>query len=135
MIILIGLFNRGPKDPQKKKNIEKLKALRKLTKEKKYDLALKSGSDYLQKVPESHDVLFIVGSIYYMKKKYKTAISYFERALKIGEYDVEVLLLKANAHYILGENKRAIQCCEKIKEIDPKNKGVIELLENIGQSN
>ena len=135
MTNLIGLFNRGPKDPQKKKNIEKLKEIRKLAKEKKYDQALKSGTEYLQKVPESHDILFIVGSIYYMKKKYKTAISYFEKALKIGEYDIEVLILKANAHFLLGENKRAIQCCDKIKEIDPKNKGVTELLEKIESSN
>ena len=131
MTDLVGLFNRGPKDPQKKKNLEKLKELRKLIKEKQYDKALKIGIEYLQKVPENHDVSFIVGSIYYMKKKYPLAISYFEKALKIGSYDVEVLILNANAYYHIGQNKRAIQCCEKIKEIDPKNKGVVELLGKI----
>ena len=134
MNTLVGLFSRGPKDPQKKKNTEKIKEIRKLVKEKKYDQALKTGTDYLRKVPENHDVLFIVGGIYYMKKKYKMAISYFEKALQIGSYDTEVLILKANAHYSIGEYKRAIQCCDKIKEIDPKNKSVVELIEKIKSS-
>lgn len=66
-----------------------------------------------------------------MRKQYNTAISYFEKSLEIGEYDTEVLLLKANAHYIQGQTKDAIQCCDKIREIDPKNKAVKELLEKI----
>lgn len=131
MIILFGLFT--PKDPQKKKNIEKLKEIKKLVKEKKYDAALKSGTEYLQKVPYHHDLLFTLGGIYYLQKKYKTAINYFERALEIGSYDVEVLLLKAYSHQKLGENKRAIQCCEKIQEINPKNKAVISLLEELSR--
>jgi len=126
---LVGLFRS--KDPEKKKNVQKIKEIRKLVKEKKYDSALKSGLDYLRKMPHNHDVLFIVGGIYYMKNKHKSAISYFEKALEIGQYDTEVLLLKANSHFQLGEKKRAIECCDKIKEIDPKNKGVAELLEKI----
>ncbi|MCV0367665.1 MAG: tetratricopeptide repeat protein [Nitrosopumilus sp.] len=129
MIILVGLFT--PKDPQKKKNIEKLKEIKKLVKEKKYDAALKSGTEYLHKVPHHHDLLFTLGGIYYLQKKYKTAITYFERALEIGSYDIEVLLLKAYSHQKLGENKRSIQCCEKIQEINPKNKAVIALLEEL----
>lgn len=125
------MFSRGPKDSQKKKNQEKLKEIRKLVKDKKYDQALEIGIKYLQKVPENNDVLFIVGSIYYMKNKFKTAISYFDKSLEIGEYDTEVLILKANSHYRIGENKKAIQCCDKIKEIDSKNKAVSELLEKI----
>jgi tetratricopeptide (TPR) repeat protein len=112
---MTGLFSREPKDPQ----------------EKKYAEALKSGRDYLHKMPHNHDVLFTVGGIYYLQKKYKTAISYFEKALEIGTYDVDVLLLKAYSHQKLGENKRAIQCCEKIQEIDPKNKSVSNLLEEL----
>ncbi|MFQ5782832.1 MAG: tetratricopeptide repeat protein [Nitrosopumilus sp.] len=125
---MVGLFSRTPKDPQQKKNVEKLKELKKLVKEKKYSEALKSGTEYLRKVPENHDVLFTVGGIYYLKNKYKTAISYFDKALEIGAYDKDVLLLKAYSHQKLGENKKAIQCCEKIREIDPKNKTVSELL-------
>lgn len=129
----MGLFSRG-KDPQKKKNTEKIKELRKLIKEKKYQQALKAGSEYLQKVPENHDVLFIVGGIHYMQKNYRSAVSFFEKALEIGSYDTEVLMLKANAHYFLGETKRAIQCCDRIKEIDPKNKSVSELMEKINSN-
>ena len=128
---MTGLFSRGPKDPQQKKNAQKLKELKKLVKEKKYPEALKLGTEYLQKVPNHHDILFTMGGIYYLKNKYKTAISYFDRALDIGNYDVDVLLLKAYSHQKLSENKHVIQCCEKIQEIDPKNKAVSNLLKEL----
>jgi tetratricopeptide (TPR) repeat protein len=126
--ILVGLFSRTPKDPNLKKNAEKFKEFKKLAKQKKYDDALKSGTEYLRKVPNNHDALFTMGGIYYLKKKYKTAISFLDKSLEIGSYDVDALLLKAYSHQKLGENKRAIQCCEKIREVDPKNKSVTELL-------
>ncbi len=128
---MTGLFSRAPKDPQKKKNAQKLKEIKKLVKEKNYVEALKIGTIYLKKDPHNHDVLFTVGGIYYLQNKHKTAISYFEKALEIGSYDVDVLLLKAYSHQKLGENKRVIQCCETIKEIDPKNKSVINLLKEL----
>ena len=125
---MVGLFS---KNPEIKQISQKKKELRKLVKQKQYDAALKIGSEILQKIPEENDVLFIVGGIYYMKNQYKTAISYFDKSLKIATFDTEVLLLKANSHYHLGEHKQAIQCCTKIKEIDPKNKAVSELLSKI----
>ena len=131
MTVLVGLFSRAPKDPELKKNIEKFKEFKKLLKAKKYDESLKAGIELLKKVPNHHDALFLVGGIYYMKNKYKTAISYFDKSLDIGAYDIEVLLLKAYSHQKLGENKRAIQCCDKIREIDPKNKSVSILLEQL----
>lgn len=131
MTLLIGLFSRAPKDPQQKKNVEKLKEFKKLVKDKKYEQAIKSGTEYLHKVPNNHDVLFTMGGIYYMKNKYKTALSYFDNALEIGSYDVDVLLLKAYSHQKLSEKKKAIECCEKIKEVDPKNKSVAKLLSEL----
>ncbi len=122
---LVGLFS---KNSEIKQISQKKKELRKLVKQKQYDAALKIGSEILQKTPEDNDVLFIVGGIYYMKNKHRSAISYFEKSLEIATFDIEVLILKANSHYYLGEHKPAIQCCNKIKEIDPKNKAVSELL-------
>jgi tetratricopeptide (TPR) repeat protein len=129
--VLVGLFSRTPNDPNQKKNAEKFKEFKKLAKQKKYDAALKSGTEYIKKVQNNHDVLFTMGGIYYMKKKYKTAISFLDKSLEIGAYDVDALLLKAYSHQKLGENKRAIQCCEKIREVDPKNKSVFELLRQL----
>ena len=39
-----------------------------------------------------------------------------------------MLLLKAYSHQKLGENRRAVRCCERILEVDPKNKAVSELM-------
>ena len=127
---MVGLFSKNPKNSEKQTS-KKKKELRKLVNQKQYDAALQIGSEILKKIPEENDVLFIVGGICYMKNKYRDAISYFEKALEIGAYDIEVLILKANSHYYLGEHKQAIQCCNKIKEIDPKNKAVSELLSKI----
>ena len=128
---MVGLFSKNTKNSETKQISQKKKELRKLVKLKQYDDALKLGTEILQKLPYENDVLFIVGGIYYMKNKYKTAISYFDKALEIATLDIEVLTLKANSHYNLSEPKQAIQCCNKIKEIDPKNKAVAELLSKI----
>ncbi|EGP94160.1 tetratricopeptide repeat protein [Nitrosarchaeum koreense] len=125
------MFGLNSKESKEKNLLQKRKELRKLVKKKQHDDALKLGLEILQKAPYEQNVLFIVGGIYYMKNQYQTAIPYFERALDIGAYDVEVLTLKANSHYFLGEPKKALACCEKIKEIDPKNKAVAELLSKI----
>jgi tetratricopeptide (TPR) repeat protein len=131
VIRLVGLFSKTPKDTESKNNIKKFKEFKTLLKAKKYDESLKAGTELLKKVPNHHDALFMVGGIYYLKNKYKTAISYFEKSLDIGAYDVDVLLLKAYSHQKLGENKRAISCCEKILEVDSKNKSVSGLWEQL----
>ena len=128
---MVGLFGFASKDPNKKNISKKKKELKKLVKEKKYDSALNIGTEILKKNPDENDVLFIMGGIYYMKGKYRTAISYFEKSLKIATHDVEVLILNANSYFRLGNFKQATSCCETIKEIDPKNKAVKELLEKI----
>lgn len=128
---MFGLFKKEPKDSPKKVVPQKKKQLRKLVKGKQYPKALKIGQEILLKVPHEEDVLFIVGGIYYMQNKYKTAISYLEKALDIGQYDTEALVLKATAHFKLGEKRKAVDCCNKVREVDPKNKAVIELLKKI----
>jgi tetratricopeptide (TPR) repeat protein len=128
---LVGLFSRTPKDPALKNNIKKFKEFKKLLKAKKYDEALKAGTKLLKTVPNHHDALFMMGGIYYLKNKYKTTILYLDKSLDIGAYDVDALLLKAYSHQKLGESKRAILCCEKILEVDPKNTPVAELLKQL----
>ena len=131
MIILVGLFSKTPEDIAFKKNIEQFKKFKKLVKGKKYPEALKLGLDYLEKVPYNHDAIFTIGGIYYLKNKYRTALSFFDRALETGDSDVEVLLLKAYSHQKLQENQLAIDCCKKIQDLDPKNKSVPNLLSKL----
>ncbi len=124
---MVGLFSKN-KDPQKKANMEKFKEFKNLAKQKKYDQALRAGMEYIRKVPNNHDALFTIGGIYYLQHKYKTAISYCDKALEIGSYDTEVLLIKALSHQKLGEKKRAIDACNKILEVDEKNQTVKDML-------
>ena len=131
MITLVGLFSKTPEDIAFKKNIEQFKKFKKLVKKKKYPEALKLGLDYLEKVPYNHDAIFTIGGIYYLKNKYRTAISFFDRALETGDSDVDVLLLKAYSHQKLQENSIAIDCCKKIQDLDPKNKSVFNLISEL----
>ncbi|RNJ79050.1 MAG: hypothetical protein D9C04_05970 [Nitrosopumilus sp. B06] len=131
---MTGLFSKKSRDPQIEKNAAKLKEFKKLVKQCDYSQALLAGSQYLEKMPHNHDVLFTMGGIYYVQKKYRTALSYLDRALEIGSYDVEALLLKAYSHQKLDEHKPAALCCEKICEVDPKNRQVAELLDQLDTS-
>lgn len=131
---MVGLFGFGSKNSTKKNISKKKKELRKLVKEKKYDSALKIGTQILKNNPDENDVLFIIGGIYYIKGKHRTAISYFEKSLKIATHDIDVLILLANSHFRLGNFVESINNCNIIKEIDPKNNGVKELLEKINSA-
>lgn len=125
---MTGLFH---KSIEQKEIIKRKKELKELVKAKQYDKVLQIGSELLEKRPDDLDVLFIVGSIHYMRGKHKTSISYFDKILDISSYDPETLLLKANALFELGQYRESITCCSKIQEIDPKNKTVLELLSKI----
>ncbi len=125
---MTGLFH---KSTEQKEIIKRKKELKALVKDKQYDKVLQIGSELLEKRPDDLDVLFIVGSIHYMRGKHKTSISYFDKILDISSYDPETLLLKANSLFELGQRNEAIKCCSKIQEIDPKNKAVLELLSKI----
>lgn len=129
------MFGRKPADPKAKENAKLAKEFKNMVKSKDYDMALKAGSAYLARVPNNHDVLFAMGGIHYMRSQFRAAMPYFDRALKIGEYDTEVLLLKARSHVKLAEPRKAVQCCKKILEVDPKNaeaKGMLATLGPLG---
>ena len=124
---MTGLFGR-PADPRMKENAKKAKEFKKLVKDKKYDEAVRSGAEYLRKVPNNQDVLFTMGGIYHMRGMHRAAISYLDKALEIGSYDTDALLLKARSHHSLGEMRRTVQCCKRIQEVDPKSAAAAELL-------
>lgn len=129
MISLTGLFSRGPPDPKKGTGAKILKEFRGHISAKKYDAALRCGSEYISKVGDHHhDLLFTMGAICHMKARHVQAIKYLDKALEIGSYDTEALLLKAKSHMILGQKSRAIESCKKIQEIDPENKEAIKVL-------
>ena len=103
--------------------------IKNLVKEGEYKEALELGKSLEEKNPYDHDILFIMGSIYYILEDAKRAMEYFNRLLEISEYDTEALLLKANIHIFLKEKKEAINCCNKILEVDPKNKDAQKILD------
>lgn len=126
---MAGLFGRPSEGSlRRKRNADRIRRVRKLVRGRRYDEALAEGLEYLADVPHNHDVLFIVGGIYHMRGRHREALEYLGRAAEIGEYDVDMLLLKANSHRALGEDARAAECCRRILEVDGGNRGARELL-------
>jgi len=132
---MTGLFKKEKQDKPTKFLKTKKSELKKLVKEKKYDLVFKVGEEILKKNPDDMDVLFILGGLFYMRGKFTKAISHFDRLLETSSYDPEALLLKAKSHYSLGQIAESKVCCEKIQDIDPKNKEVSELLQKMLDNN
>jgi len=105
--------------------------LRKLVKQKKYDEALEYGHEIEKKLEHDPDIAFIIGTIYYIKGDSEKTIEYMNSVLDIGEFDLDALAIKASVYLNLKNREKVIQCCNKIKELDPKNKSLIEIEEEL----
>jgi len=117
---LVGFFNKNK--PQKE--------LRKFIKEKKYAEALKYSVNLEkdEKYRNDTDIAFIIGTIHFLKGDIEKTLSYMNKVLEIAEYDVDALVLKASILARMKNKKGAMECCDKIKEIDPKNNTMQKIL-------
>ncbi len=61
----------------------------------------------------------------------KNSLLYLDKVLEIAEYDTEALMLKASVHINLKDKQKALDCRDKIKEVDPENKAVDEILDEV----
>tara|TARA_B100000686_G_scaffold48269_1_gene51589 strand:- start:198 stop:590 length:393 start_codon:yes stop_codon:yes gene_type:complete len=123
---LTGLFNnprrhlrtlikqaRKEKDPDKR--------------EKKYNEALEYGHGIEKKLEHDPDIAFIIGTIYYIQGDPEKTLEYMDKTLEIGMFDLDALAIKASVYLNLKDKEKVIECCNKIKELDPKNKSLIEI--------
>ena len=117
---MVGLFNKNK--PQQK--------LRKFIKEKKYGEALKYSVNLEkdEKYRNDTDIAFIIGTIHFLKGDIQKTLSYMNKVLEIAEYDIDALVLKASILADMKNKKGAMECCDKIKEIDPKNTTMQKIL-------
>ena len=106
--------------------------LKKLVYDGDYKEALALGKKLTDKYPNDADFFFIMGSIYYLLGEAQNALEYFDKSLTIEE-DKEALIFKANLHLYLKEKEPAIECCNKIFEMDPKNPEADEILNKLAE--
>ena len=121
---MVGLFN----NPKRK--------MRKLVDDGDYEGALELGHSLEKEKKYQHDeqLLFIIGSVYYILGDADNSLKYLDKSLEIDSYDTEALLLKANVHMHLKEKETAIDCCRKILFIDEENWQVKDLLSDLENS-
>ena len=95
--------------------------------EKKYGEALEYGHGIEKKLEHDPDIAFIIGTIYYIKGDSKKTLEYMDKTLEIGIFDLDALAIKASVYLNLKNKDKVIECCDKIKELDPKNKSLLEI--------
>ena len=105
--------------------------MKKLLKDGEYDEAIKFGKSLEEKFSDDHDFMFIMGSTYFIVDDAKRALPYFEKAFELDKRDVETLMLKTNVHLALQQKDKAIDCVNRILEIQPKNDEALDLLEEL----
>ena len=98
---------------------------------KKYDEALEYGHGIEKKLEHDPDIAFIIGTIYYIKGDSQKTLEYMNNVLEIGMFDLDALAIKASVYLNLKNREKVIECCNKIKEVDPKNKSLIEIEEEL----
>ena len=116
---MVGLF----KHPKRK--------IRKLITQGNYEDALQLGKSLESDYSDDHDFMFIMGSVYFLVDDPKKALPYFEKAFELNPDDLEMLRLKTNVHLALEQKSEAIDCCERILNIDPKNDEAHDLLDQL----
>ena len=102
-----------------------------IKREKKYDEALEYGHGIEKKLEHDPDIAFIIGTIYYIKGDSQKTLEYMDNVLEIGMFDLDALAIKASVYLNLKNREKVIECCNKIKELDPKNKSLIEIEEEL----
>ncbi len=114
--MMVGLFNH-PK-----------RRIKKLLKDGEYDEAIRFGTGLESKYSDDHDFMFILGSAFFIVDDAKRALPYFQKAFELDNDDIETLTLKTNVHLALEQKDEAIDCCNRIVRLDPKNSEAQELL-------
>ncbi len=111
-------------------------SLFKLVDDGDYEAALELGHNLEKEKKYQYDeqLLFIIGSIYYILGDADKSLEYLDKSLEISSNDTEALMLKANVHIHLKEKNIAIDCCRKILEIDEENWKVKDLLSDLENS-
>tara|TARA_B110001454_G_C12348132_1_gene278997 strand:+ start:24 stop:416 length:393 start_codon:yes stop_codon:yes gene_type:complete len=127
---LTGLFN-NPRRRLRTLIKEAKKEKNPVERGKKYDDALEYGHGIEKKLEHDPDIAFIIGTIYYIKGDSEKTLEYMNNVLEIGIFDLDALAIKASVYLNLKNKEKVIECCNKIKELDPKNKSLIEIEEEL----
>ncbi|MBQ8404722.1 MAG: tetratricopeptide repeat protein [Clostridia bacterium] len=99
---------------------------------KQYEKALEVCKEALQKYPDNWELCLLVGCIYRDMKKYEEAITYYEKAGKIGTYFCDEKYSIAMCYRDLGKFKEAHRLYLEIADIHRKNGYDVEAEQALG---
>jgi tetratricopeptide (TPR) repeat protein len=105
--------------------------LKKLIREGEYVDAIEFGNSLESKFSDDPDFMFIMGGVYVILEDAEKALPYYEKAVQLDNNDIETLKLKTDVHLALEQKNKAIDCCKRILELEPKNYEAKDLLEEL----
>ena len=105
--------------------------LKKLIKDGEYLDAIEYGKKLESDFSDDPDFMFIMGSVYFIVDDAKKALPYFEKAHQLNNTDLETLILKTNVHLALEQKDDAMDCCNQILKLDPKNSEAQKLFDEL----
>ncbi|WP_244409510.1 tetratricopeptide repeat protein [Methanocaldococcus jannaschii] len=112
-------------------DVEALEYLGELYYEEDCEKAINYFKKALELKPDDIDLILKVAFTYFKLKKYKHALKYFEKALKLNPnvFELEQIYESMGRIYIyLGEDEKAIECFEKLKEINLYHYEIYEII-------
>lgn len=102
-------------------------AMQELRKTGKLEQAITAGEKHLQSYPNDADVMLLMGLIYYQKKDFNTAYSYFNKTLKISPNYLDAQLALVRVFIAQNKMPKAQELLLKIGNKYPSNHDVIAL--------
>lgn len=83
---------------------------------------------YAKDLPQEKNYkLFVKGVDSFESKKYKKAIGYFSKLIKINSNDTLAFYTRGRAYSIIGKKENAIEDYTKVLELNPDDNRVLEL--------
>ncbi|MEW6556439.1 MAG: tetratricopeptide repeat protein [Elusimicrobiota bacterium] len=72
-----------------------------------------------------------IGNIYALKKEYKKAIPYLEKAIKLAPEESDLQLTLAQLYYLTGEIQKSLKEAEKLLKNNPQNNKALLIISTI----
>jgi tetratricopeptide (TPR) repeat protein len=99
------------------------------------DKAIEKAKENIQKFPNTPELYFNLGSIYYGRENYEEARDQLLEAVKLNDKYSNARYFLGLAYNKLGDNEKAIAQFEKVQEFNSDNEEVGKIIENLKNGN
>jgi len=96
-----------------------------------YEQAVTTYNEGLKKYPYHHILIYNLGIAHYRQSKYKEAIEYFQRSIRINPFYANSHLMLGYISVLEGHRTKALLCYTTYLILQPTNNGALVSVENL----